>query len=530
MDITTTIETPSGVEYRNLDTDQQTTITNPPPLANACERQTRHCLGNADPGEFTLSASPCIVLHILSSYNLEPQDLAMLEVTCSFFRRPAQYSSHDFELSLSELAAYYMCQMRAIFRSMSDEQKQELKKTCGGSWKLVLRFLLAGEKGTRREKAQAVAGPGHSIVVNARGQVYSFGSNNTGQLGHGTTDDESKPRLIRSLQGIRIIQASVGDGQTMLVSDAGKVYAFGKSCFGDAEKFVTTPKLVEGSLNDIFVVQVTIGHCLIAVLSREGKVYTFFWGNENKHGHATEPNDYEPRPLLGALENLPVVQIAAGFCFLLALVCQPSGMSVYSVGCGLGGKLGHGTYDNENQPRLIEHFQTLNLEPIAIAAGDWHSVVLGKDGRVCTWGWASHGCLGHGNEVDSEQLNPKVIEALSDVKAVHVAAGVYTTFVVSENGDAYSFGSDESSSLGDEQENVRQMWTPELVTSIKQANEKVIRISASNCSASNAHTLALTQSGKVYAFGVGENGQLGVQLAADQTKRAKPERVIIDLA
>ncbi|KAL3632641.1 hypothetical protein CASFOL_025625 [Castilleja foliolosa] len=529
MDITT-IETPSSVDqYRNLDTDQQTTIINPNPLANVSEKQTRHCLVNADPSGFPLSATPCIVLHILSSYNLDPQDLAMLEATCSFFRRPAQYSP-DFELSLSELAAYYMCQMRAIFLPMSKDEKQELKQTCGGSWKLVLRFLLAGEKGTRREKAQAVAGPGHSIVVNARGQVYSFGSNDKGQLGHGTTDEEAEPHLIRSLQGIRIIQASVGDGRTMLVSDAGKVYAFGKSCFGDAEKVVTTPKLVEGSLNDIFVVQVTIGHNLTAVLSREGKVYTFFWGNENKLGHNTEANDYEARPLLGALENLPVVQISAGNCFLLALVCQPSGMSVYSIGCGQGGKLGHGTYNNDTQPRLIEHFQTLNFEPIAIAAGDWHSAVLGKDGRVCTWGWANHGCLGHGIAVSTDQLFPKVIEALSDVKAVHVAAGVYTTFVVSENGDAYSFGSDESSSLGDEQGKMRRMWMPELVTSMKQANEKVIQISPSICSTTKAHTLALTQSGKVYAFGAGENGQLGVQLAANQTKRAKPERVIIDLA
>ncbi|GFP82103.1 probable E3 ubiquitin-protein ligase herc3 [Phtheirospermum japonicum] len=323
----------------------------------------------------------------------------------------------------------------------------------------------------------------------------------------------------------------------MLVSDTGKVYAFGKSCFGEADKFVTTPQLVEGSLKEIFIVQVTIGHFLTAVLSREGKVYTFFWGNENKLGHHTEENDFEPRPLLGALENLPVVQIGAGNCYLLALVCQPNGMSVYSLGCGQGGKLGHGTHNVETQPKLIEQFQTLNLEPVAIAAGDWHSAVLGKDGRVCTWGWAHHGCLGHGIGISYEQTIPKVIEALSGVKAVHVAAGVYTTFVVSENGDAYSFGSSDSSSLGNEQvyctrlgDMQRHEWTPELVTAMKQANERVIQISPSNCSTWNAHTLALTQSGKLYAFGAGGNGQLGVQLGANQTKRPKPERVMIDLS
>lgn len=119
---------------------------------------------------------------------------------------------------------------------------------------------------------------------------------------------------------------------------------------------------------------------------------------------------------------------------------------MYSVGCGLGGKLGHGTKTDEKQPRLIEQFQTINLQPMVVAAGAWHAAVVGTDGRVCTWGWGRYGCLGHGNE-DCDSV-PKVVESLSNVKAVHVATGDYTTFVVSNEGDVYSFGCGESSSLG----------------------------------------------------------------------------------
>jgi len=117
----------------------------------------------------------------------------------------------------------------------------------------------------------------------------------------------------------------------MLISDFGQVYAFGKDSFGEAEngiqgsKMVTAPQLVE-SLKNIFVVQAAIGNFFTAVLSREGRVYTFSWGSDGKLCHHTDPNDVEPRPLLGALEHMPVVQIAAGFCYLLCLVCQPSGM------------------------------------------------------------------------------------------------------------------------------------------------------------------------------------------------------------
>lgn len=122
--------------------------------------------------------------------------LCLMQATCHFFRQPANFAP-DFTLSLSELAALDMCQKRAIFKPMNTEERENLKQRCGGSWKLVLRYLLAGEACSRREKSQAIAGPGHSIAVTSKGAVYSFGSNSSGQLGHGTTDEEWRPRPIR---------------------------------------------------------------------------------------------------------------------------------------------------------------------------------------------------------------------------------------------------------------------------------------------------------------------------------------------
>lgn len=534
MDATTS-GTPT-IQYHNITDQTITAIVVATPLPTF-QRQQRQCVGNSTPGEFPLSASPSIVLHVLTSCNLDPQDLAKLEATCSFFRQPANFAP-DFALSLSELAAFDMCMKRAIFKPMATEERQDLKQRCGGSWKLVLRYLLAGEACCRREKSQAIAGPGHSIAVTSKGDVYSFGSNSSGQLGHGTTEEVWRPKPIRTLQGIRIIQAAAGAGRTMLITDSGQVYAFGKDSFGEAEyggqgsKTVTAPRLVE-SLKNIFVVQAAIGNFFTAVLSREGRVYTFSWGGDGKLGHHTDSNDMEPHPLLGALEDIPVVQIAAGYCYLLCLACQPSGMSVYSVGCGLGGKLGHGTRTDEKFPRLIEQFQTLNLQPMVISAGAWHAAVVGRDGRVCTWGWGRYGCLGHGNE--ECEAAPKVVDALTNVKAVHVATGDYTTFVVAEDGDVYSFGCGESASLGHnavidaEGNRHANVLNPELVTSLKQITERVVQISLTNSIYWNAHTFALTESGKLYAFGAGDKGQLGIELVANQTERVNPEQVDIDL-
>ncbi|CAL9135957.1 unnamed protein product [Musa acuminata var. zebrina] len=497
----------------------------------------RRCFNHSNSGICLLFMNSSVALHVLSSYGLEPDDLARLEAsaTCSFFRQHGGLPP-DERLPLTELAAFDMCRRTVALASMAAAEEEALKQRCGGSYKLLLKYLLAGERACdRREKFQVVAGPGFSIAVTSNGEVHTFGHNHSGQLGHGTLSNEEMPRLIRSLQGVRIVQAAAGAERTLLVTDAGRVYQCGKNYFGipissnSTFDSIKTPVLLE-SLKDIFVVQATIGHFLTAILSREGRVYTLSWGVDGRLGHDTDATDRTPRLLSGVLEDKPVVQIAAGNCYLLALAFQPNGMCVYSLGCGLGGKLSHGSTDDEHHPRLIAHFAILNLQPIALSAGSWHAIALGKDGRVCTWGWGYNGCLGHGDE-DYQNL-PKVVKGLSHVKAVHVAAGLCTTFVITENGDIYSFGRGSDSNLGYPPQYGHRLdqLTPKLVTSLTCAGEKIIRLSATKEHEAAGHTFAMTESGKLYAFGMAIYGQLGIKLLQGQDGTSSPQRVDIDLS
>lgn len=135
-----------------------------------------------------------------------PNDLRRswcLQATCSFFRQPTKFIP-EYELSLSEVAALEMCQKRAIFKSMKPREREELRERCGGSWKLVLRFLLVGEACYRREKSQVIAGDKHSVVVTSGGDVYTFGINNSGQLGHSTTNTSCQPQKIRLIHAVYV--------------------------------------------------------------------------------------------------------------------------------------------------------------------------------------------------------------------------------------------------------------------------------------------------------------------------------------
>lgn len=74
------------------------------------------------------------------------------------------------------------------------------------------------------------------------------------------------------------------------------------------------------------------------------------------------------------------------------------------------------------------------------------------------------------------------------------------------------------------------MMTPELVTSLmEKVQERVVQISLTNSIFWNAHTFALTESGKLYAFGAADKGQLGIELTEGQTEGVEPVMVDVDL-
>jgi len=83
MDATTS-ETPT-IQFHNIPDQPITTIvaTQLPTLQGQQEQQ-HHCFGDSSPGEFPLSANPSIVLHVLTTCNLYPQDLAKLEASAVF--------------------------------------------------------------------------------------------------------------------------------------------------------------------------------------------------------------------------------------------------------------------------------------------------------------------------------------------------------------------------------------------------------------------------------------------------------------
>ncbi|KAL9255829.1 Ultraviolet-B receptor UVR8-like protein [Drosera capensis] len=91
----------------------------------------------------------------------------------------------------------------------------------------------------------------HSAVVTDAGALLTFGWGLYGQCGQGGTDDELSPTCVASLLGLRISGVAAGLWHTACISADGAVYAFGGNQFGQlgtgSDQAETLPRLLESS-------------------------------------------------------------------------------------------------------------------------------------------------------------------------------------------------------------------------------------------------------------------------------------------
>lgn len=98
------------------------------------------------------------------------------------------------------------------------------------------------------------------------------------------------------------------------------------------------------------------------------------------------------------------------------LACTETG-TVYSWGDGSKGKLGHGSMDPVEWPRMIDQQHFLTQRVVKVAVGGLHSLALTEKGLVFSWGCGSDGRLGHKESVGHRYLYreeyPRLVESLA---------------------------------------------------------------------------------------------------------------------
>ena len=257
---------------------------------------------------------------------------------------------------------------------------------------------------------QTAIGVTHSMALDSEGKVYSWGENVNGLLGTGDAMPALSPVLVETwrtpMEGKKIVQISAGGAHSMALDSEGNIYAWGwggEGQLGNGENNNSNvPILVkkEGTgLEGKTIKKVMAGGMFSMVLTSDGSLYS--WG-KNSYGQIGDgtTNNYnlavavktEGTPMAGKT----VVDFSISNEHTVALT---SDGQIYAWGRNESGQLGDGTNTASTLPVAVRTVGTpfADKKAVQVVAGGWegaHSLALGTDGTVYSWGRNLNGQLG----------------------------------------------------------------------------------------------------------------------------------------
>ncbi|TVQ38503.1 MAG: choice-of-anchor D domain-containing protein [Spirochaetaceae bacterium] len=408
------------------------------------------------------------------------------------------------------------------------------------------------------------AGDNHSAIVDTNGQVWTWGSNTSGQLGIGNRDNKSSPVMVTGLS-TEIIDIASGGFHTVALDTGGKLHAWGSSSYGQlganivggdrltpiavADTALTQAKAVQAGqyhtiaigVDDSFwgwglassgeigtqmthaiapkqctilyaeIRDIAAGNEVTLVLTVDGRVLSFGKGSHGQKGDGTVSNRFVPAHVGTGFRD--VVKIVHGQGHTLAL---KSDGTVWTWGMNDYGQLGRGWGANRSLPGQVPGITGI----VDIAAGRSHSLVLGGDGSI--WGWGRNSSRELGNPGHTWGSYPSPIEAAIGIAGTVVALGSShsSSFAITSTGDLWAWGSNYWGSLGDDlgSENdppQNHSPTPILVPGLSS-------VAIQQVTGGSGHTLALDTEGNVWSWGLNNHGQLG---DGSLTRRTTPQKV-----
>jgi len=144
----------------------------------------------------------------------------------------------------------------------------------------------------------ASAGYQHTTAWTEAGELFTFGRGGWWQLGHGGQENESVPRLVEALAGKKVIGVSAGTRHTTAWTDAGELFTFGSGENGQlghgGQENESVPRLVEALVGKK-VIGAAAGHSHTAALTEAGEVFTFGKGKGGRLGHGGQHRELVPR-------------------------------------------------------------------------------------------------------------------------------------------------------------------------------------------------------------------------------------------
>ncbi len=339
----------------------------------------------------------------------------------------------------------------------------------------------------------------HMAAVTEGGDLYCWGFNEYGQVGNGTTIDQTKPEKVLS----NVKDVELGLLSSAAITEEGDLYCWGEDYNdeGVGGAIILKPEKVLSNVKDV-----ELGQLYIAAITEEGDLYCWGANSYGQIGNGTTITQITP---VKVLSNVKSVSLGATHS---AAITEEG--DLYCWGANENGQVGDGT----NIDRLTPEKIMSNVKSVSLHAAN--SAAITEEGDLYCWGLNKDGQIGDGKEISSNpfiQKNQNVpLKVLSNVKEVSIG-GMGTgvdihSAAVTEEGDLYCWGANENGQAGNEK-NMDQS-TPEKIMS----NVKSVSLGKYNYNG-----MAITEEDDLYCWGYNENGQVG---NGTKTRQNTPVKIL----
>ena len=233
-------------------------------------------------------------------------------------------------------------------------------------------------------------------------------------------------------------------------------------------------------------------------LCTDGTLAAWGWNASGQLGDNTTTDRLIPAPVDAAtiLTGSPVIAIAAGMSHNVALRYG----SLATWGSNAFGQLGDGSTTDRHLPVPVSLSKITYSSPVAVSAGNQHTLVLCYDGTLVSWGENNHGQLGNNSTSDS---HVPVWVPLWYYSPVAIAAGGDHCLVLCSHGTLVTWGANTFGQLGNS--STADSSLPVAVN----AKGVLAGKTPSLVAAGGSHNLALCSDGTLVAWGLNADGQLG---------------------
>lgn len=278
----------------------------------------------------------------------------------------------------------------------------------------------------------------HALALTSDGRILTWGLNEHGQLGDGTTYDRYTPGDITPIfnlgPGETILSASIGYYHSAARTSAGRLFTWGRNAEGQLGDGTTTDRATPGEINTQFglapeetILSVSLGWYQSSARTTDGRLFT--WGSNSRgqlgDGTTTDrlsPIDITAQFHLDPEETFVFFSITGYHAFTLT-----SAGRLFTWGSNDAGQLGDGTNTDRPTPTDITTQFNLNSEETLAAVastGLYHTLALTTDGRLFTWGLNDAGQLGDGSQISKHTPNPLPFVPVTSTERFTIDYGV----------------------------------------------------------------------------------------------------------